>query len=155
MLDSSTYTTQILDWANWEPRVNSWLALPADAALELTPGYNDATRGITADVKIKMINELTDPVSLAVYFTEDSIIQWQKDGITDVPNYVHNHVLRGSLNGTYGESLGVQSAGTEITRSYSGTLTPSDAVAEHVHLVAILMKETTKEIIQVEEVELK
>ncbi len=155
MLSPGTNTTLVLDWANWEPKVNEWLLLPADAGLEITPSYNDGTREITADVKVKMVNELTDPVSLAVYFSEDSIINWQKDGSTNIPDYVHNHVLRGTLNGVYGESLGVQSAGAEITRSYSGTLTPSDAVADHVHLVAILMNETTKEIIQVEEVKLK
>jgi hypothetical protein len=55
----------------------------------------------------------------------------------------------------YGESLGIQSAGAEITRSYSATLLPNDAVADHIHLVAILTNETTKEIIQVEEIKLK
>jgi hypothetical protein len=155
MLNTGTNNQLILDWANWEPKINDWLAIPADAGLEITPTYNETNRSITADVTVKMVNELTDPVSLAVYFTEDSILQWQKDGNTNVQNYVHNHVLRGSLNGMYGESLGIQSAGAEITRSYSATLLPNDAVADHIHLVAILTNETTKEIIQVEEIKLK
>lgn len=155
MINTSTSTQLILDWANWEPKVSEWLALPADAGIEITPTYNAGNRNISAEVKVKVVNELTDPVSLAVYFSEDSIIQWQKDGSTNVQNYVHNHVLRGSLNGVYGESLGPQAAGTEITRTYSGTLTPNDAVADNVHLVAVLMNEITKEVIQVEEVHLK
>jgi hypothetical protein len=155
MLNTSTNTQLILDWANWEPKVNDWLAIPADAGIEITPTYNETNRNITADVTVKIVNELTDPVSLAVYFSEDSILQWQKDGSTNVQNYVHNHVLRGSLNGTYGESLGIQAAGAEITRTYSATLVPNDAVADHIHLVAILSNEITKEIIQVEEIKLK
>lgn len=155
MINTSTNTQLILDWANWEPKVSEWLAIPADAGIEITPTYNETNRAISAEVKVKVIKALTDPVSLAVYFTEDSILQWQKDGSTNVQNYVHNHVLRGSLNGVYGESLGAQAAGAEITRTYSGTLIPNDAVADKVHLVAILMNETTKEVIQVEEVELK
>lgn len=155
MINTSTNTQLILDWANWEPKVSEWLAIPADAGIEIDPSYNETSRTMTAEVKVKVIKALTDPVSLAVYFTEDSILQWQKDGSTNVQNYVHNHVLRGSLNGVYGESLGAQAAGAEITRTYSGTLIPNDAVADKVHLVAILMNETTKEVIQVEEVELK
>ncbi len=155
MLNTSTSSQLILDWGNWDPKVSEWLAIPADAGLEITPAYDNVNREITAEVNVKVINELTDPVSLAVYFSEDSILQWQKDGSTNVQNYIHNHVLRGSLNGVYGESLGAQAAGTEITRTYTGTLAPADAVAEHVHLVAVLMNETTKEIIQVEEVKLK
>lgn len=155
MVNPSTNTQLILDWANWEPKINEWLTLPADAGIEITPAYNSTNRQITANVKLKVVNPLTDPVSLAVYFSEDSIINWQKDGSTNVQNYVHNHVLRGSLNGVYGESLGTLAQGTEITRTFSGTLTPADAVAGKVNLVAILMKESTKEIIQVEEVKLQ
>jgi len=155
MLNSGTNNQLILDWANWEPKINDWLAIPADAGIEITPTYNETNKSITADVTVKVVNELTDPVSLAVYFTEDSIIQWQKDGNTNVQSYIHNHVLRGTLNGTYGESLGTQAAGAEITRSYSATLVPNDAVADHIHLVAILTNEITKEVIQVEEIKLK
>ena len=154
MLNAGTNDPLILDWGSWEDKVTQWLDTPADAGLEITPGYEAATKSITAEVKVKVVNDLTDPAELAVYFIEDSILQWQKDGSVNVQNYVHNHVLRGSLNGTYGENIGTVAAGTSITKTYSGPLVPADAVPEHVKLVAILTNSVTHEVIQVEEIDL-
>lgn len=155
MLNPGTNDQLVLDWAGWENKVNDWLNEVATAGIEITPSYNSGTNKITADVELKVVSDLTDPVSLAVYFSEDSIIQWQKDGGNNVQNYVHNHVLRGSLNGTYGEDLGVLSAGDIISKTYEDFLTPNDANPAHIYLVAVLSNNLTKEIIQVEEVKLQ
>lgn len=154
MLNPGTSDQLILDWAGWESKTNDWINTVAKAGLEITTGYDSGNRGITANVDVKTVSDLTDPVSLAVYFVEDSILNWQKDGSTNVQNYVHRHVLRGSLNGTYGEDLGALSAGTELTKTYSGTLIPADADAAHTYIVAVLTNNVTKEVVQVEEVKL-
>lgn len=54
---------------------------------------------------------------VCVYLIEDSIVAAQKNNNTELGpkdwlDYVHNHVLRGSLNGTWGSSL---SGGTAVT----------------------------------------
>ncbi|MBL7922941.1 MAG: Omp28 family outer membrane lipoprotein [Bacteroidia bacterium] len=154
MLNPGTNDPQILDWAAWAPKLSEWYALPADAGLEITPTYDAGSRTITAEVDVKVVDNLVNPAKLAVYFIEDSIIQWQKDGTSNVQNYVHNHVLRGSLNGAYGEDLGTLNAGDEISKTYSNSLVPNDAVPEKIKLVAILSDAVTKEVIQVEEVDL-
>ncbi|MFM1745797.1 MAG: hypothetical protein RLZZ630_1734 [Bacteroidota bacterium] len=158
MINPGTGSTWVMDWGSWEDRVSEWLALPADAGITMTTTYDSASRMITAGVTIKALSALNQDCELAVYFIEDEIINWQKDQTaspTDVSNYEHNHVLRGSLNGTYGENIGTLQAGQELSRSYSGTLTPSDANPDKVKLVAILSNSVTKEIIQAEEVSLK
>jgi hypothetical protein len=93
--------------------------------------------------------------TLAVYFSEDSIVKWQKDGSINDSTYVHNHVLRGSFNGMLGEDLGVIAAGDEIIKNYSTALIPPDVDVNHVYLVAILTNTVTKEVIQVTEVKLQ
>jgi len=155
MLNPGTSDQLILDWAGWESKTDQWINTVAKAGIEITTSYDNGNRNITADVDLKVVSDLTDPVSLAVYFVEDSIVNWQKDGSTNVQNYIHRHVLRGTLNGTYGEDLGSLTAGTELTKSYTGQLTPADADAAHVYIVAILTNNVTKEVVQVEEVKLQ
>jgi hypothetical protein len=152
--DAGSGNTIILDWGAWEDKVDELLLLPPDAGLKVTPSYNAGSNQMTAEVEVKVINELTDAVRLTVFFSEDSIVKPQKDGTTNVPDYVHRHVLRGSLNGTYGEDLGPQAAGATITRAYSRTLAPADAVASKIYLVAVLTNDVTGEVIQAEEVKL-
>ena len=154
MLDSVTGNRLILDWSAWASRLSDWYSRPADAGIDMSATYNAGNRNISASVDVKILKDLSNPSKLAVYFIEDSIIQWQKDGSTNVQSYVHNHVLRGSLNGTYGEDIGTLNAGDEVSRTYSNTLTPNDAVPEKVKLVAILTDAVTKEVIQVEEIDL-
>jgi hypothetical protein len=158
MINPGTGSTWVMDWGSWEDRISEWLALPADAGITMTSSYTSATKSITASITVKALNNLSQDCELAVYFIEDEIINWQKDQTAspaDVQNYEHNHVLRGSLNGTYGENIGTLQAGESLTRTYSGTLTPADANPDKVKLVAILSNAVTKEIIQVEEVSLK
>ena len=155
MLNPGTSDQLILDWAGWESKVDQWINTVAKDGIEISTSYDNGTKNITADIDLKVVSDLTDPVSLAVYFVEDSIVNWQKDGSTNVQNYIHRHVLRGSLNGTYGEDLGPLTAGTELTKSYTGQLIPADADAAHIYIVAILTNNVTKEVIQVEEVKLQ
>lgn len=154
MLNPGTTSQLVFDWAGWESKIDQWINTVAKAGLEITPGYNSGSNTMTAEVKVKAVSDLTDGVHLAVYFSEDSIVKWQKDGSINDSTYVHNHVLRGSFNGMLGEDLGVIAGGDSLTKSYSVALTPSDVVAGKVHLVAILSNTVTKEVIQVTEVKL-
>ncbi len=155
MLNPGTSDQLILDWAGWEPKINDWLSTTAKAGIEITPSYNSGNRKISADVEVKAVSDLTDPVRLAVYFVEDSIVNWQKDNGTNIQNYIHRHVLRGSLNGTYGEDLGALSAGAVVNKTYEDFLIPNDANAAQVYLVAILTNSVTDEVVQVEEIKLQ
>jgi len=154
MLNPGTTNQLVLDWAGWESKVDPWLNSLAKAGIEITPSYNAGNNMMSAEVKINVVTDLLDGVSLAVYFSEDSIVKWQKDNAGDIEFYVHNHVLRGSFNGMYGEDLGVLAAGTEITKTYSVALLPSDVRVDYVHLVGVLTNNITKEVIQVIEVKL-
>jgi len=156
-LNPTTGTPFVLDWATWEGKINDLLQQPAEAGLKISPAYDSVSRTITANVEVKMLSVNPEAMELAVYFMEDSIIKWQKDqdaSPTDVQNYVHNHVLRGSMNGTYGQNLGVLTEGQTVIKSYSANLAPADAVAKNISLVAILSNSATKEVVQVEEVHL-
>lgn len=67
----------------------------------------DESGRITVDVDCEFISDVTFPMNLTVWIIENGLVapQVTKTGGRD-NNYVHNHVLRGSLNGTWGQLIG-------------------------------------------------
>ena len=97
--------------------------------------------------------DLTSTYRLSVYLVEDHITQWQKDydvSPSDIPDYDHREVLRGSLNGTYGDVINAVTEGSVNSNSYNITL-DQEFDAEHCYIVAFLYDEATREIIEVEQ----
>ena len=103
-------------------------------------------------VRTSMANNYSNPIGLAVYFTEDSIISAQKVGPIDSLNYIHRHMLRGSFNGAFGETISSDVvAGDVYTNSYNMKVSPQTANVSQIYIVALLFDIITKQIIQVEE----
>jgi hypothetical protein len=153
---ASTSSQYIFDWPDWEVTVDTILQRPADAGLTINNSFNTMDSLMTSNVSVKMINDYANPVNLAVYFAEDSIIAPQKMSSTpsaiNVLNYVHRHVLRGAFLGTYGETIANSTnAGQVFNKTYNIKLSPSTANANQVYIYAILFDNITKEILQVEE----
>lgn len=151
MVNRAPYNGQLItDWGSWEGALTAQIAKPAEASIKISSTYNDANREINSTVEVELLKDLPNPASLCLYMVEDSIINYQKDGTLSIPDYVHRHVLRGSLNGTWGEDIGTQTSGANISRTITGTLQPLDAVASKSYLYAILYDSVTEEVIQAE-----
>lgn len=97
---------------------------PLDVRLKAT---QQSGSGTTVDIDVKVIctdSLLTDAVSgkLQVWITEDSIVALQDylngQHFTD---YVHNHVLRATVNGDWGEAVSV--SGWSDTKEFHYTAT--------------------------------
>jgi hypothetical protein len=142
----------ILEWSAWEGAIDKALAKPVLAGLKMTTTYDAGSKNISCSIVTEVLQDMTDNLQLAMYIVEDSIVNWQKDGTVKERNYMHRHVLRGSLNGEYGVDLGAGLLeGTKITKTASATLLPADANPTHVSIYAVLTNAVTKEVIQVEE----
>jgi hypothetical protein len=149
----------IVDYLDWGTQVNSILASnsTAPAAIEIETVYNSSTRNLEATIHTEFLTSLSGTYNLTVFLAEDSIINWQKDyDVTpnDIPNYVHREVLRGSMNGTYGTALPSSSTGDTLTSVFNSTL---DAAWDenHISVIAFITDGATKEVIQVEQVEVE
>lgn len=145
------------DRDKWGELVVEELTKPVLAKIDRASEYNPTTRTLSLGTTTKFIQEYTNSTNLVVYLTEDSLMDWQKDyrlpsGQQDIPNYMHRHVLRASLNGSFGESLtsAPASAGDQFTKNFNYTV-PSAFVAKHCALVIVLYDSVTKEVLQVEE----
>lgn len=126
--------------------VRSLLIEPsADIYLELVEDSSLPDSVIKVNVTIETLKEIDFPVSLNVQVTEDNIKGSQVDGGHVNESYVHNHVLRCAVNGTWGESVTMPSVGnkTQIKEYIIDIKKPW--VKENCSIVAYLYNSETKE----------
>jgi hypothetical protein len=162
---SSSTTTHVKAYASWATEVATELAKPALAKIAITNTYTSGTRGLSCSVDATFLYDtLTGgPYKLVVVAIQDSIIADQLNAGVYVPNYVHQHVLRDNLNGTWGDVLvtGTIVANSVINKTYSYTFPttyPSSGGAastacdvNQCYIIAYIYNDATKEVIQVEE----
>ena len=119
--------SQYLSEDYWETNIQQLIALAPKMVITLNTGYDTASKKITVDAHIKYLTNSSSNDYLALYITEDSIVAYQTDDSqtpSDVPNYVHNAVLRTSLTGTWGEQISPtgMKAGDSITITHQYTI---------------------------------
>ncbi|MFC1732460.1 Omp28 family outer membrane lipoprotein [candidate division KSB1 bacterium] len=150
--------SQIIETGDWNTFVDSLLQVEQDAQIEITNNYIENTRVLNTTVETEFFNPITGPIALCVYIVEDSIIAPQKNNDPIISpdehilDYVHMHVLRGSMNGTWGDTLiqGNPVVNQKYSKSYSFTL-DNAWEAKNCGVVAFVYYIQNEEIIQAEE----
>ena len=149
-------------------RPNEWAGVISTAVaeeplmdLQLIVDYDATDRKICAHTKSYFLQTLDRNLKLEAVIIEDSIIATQKNNdpavgeVGDILDFVHMHVVRGTLNGTWGSTLAT--VGTANPASVIKTLQsilPAGCKPENCHIVAFVFDEDTKEVLQAAEVEL-
>lgn len=125
--------------SEWGTIVYNEIQKTAPVGITLANSYDTDSRTATIDVSMLGIN----PVSgkLQVWLIEDGItaMQMMQDGTVDY-NYVHNHVFREAVNGTWGEDVSVNEGATAI-KQYTFTLNEK-YVAANVSVVAFIYNDS-------------
>jgi hypothetical protein len=132
--------TGTCDYLSWGAKVRDDLSKNAQVSLEASCDYDKASRNATITVKGNGV-EGSVSGSLQVWLTEDNITDFQlmPDGSRN-DAYVHNHVLRCAVNGTWGVSFHVGEAEQFI---YDFTQILDDGwVPENMHVVAFVYDDT-------------
>jgi len=154
MVNRKGYPGQhVLNFQAWPPEVADAIPETPRADLNLEAELNGNT--ITADVEVIYQTDLDGDYAVVVWVTEDGIIAPQVYVGQTIPDYEHNHVLRTSLNSTWGDTL--SSGPVDILTPYEATFSTtwnSDWNEQNCHVVAFLYDLETYEVIQVEEIKL-
>ncbi len=133
---------------------------PAYVKLELTANYNETAKEIALDIKMNFLQQVSEPLNVVAYIVEDSIIQYQRDDRqpdVNVLNYNHMHILRGSMNGTWGDLISgnVIAGKTELTKNLKYVIpSTKDWKPKDISLIVTLINAQNKEIQQVEKIKL-
>ncbi|MFN4235243.1 MAG: Omp28 family outer membrane lipoprotein [Bacteroidia bacterium] len=152
--------------SQWNTVLNALKDSTPSAQILLSFMYDESSRNLSTSVKIPILKNLNGSYALVLYFIEDNIVDWQKIypnkpvpgyGTGDIEFYTHKHVLRGTINGTWGETVITSAAtiGDTLTKNYSAFNVKTDWNIDNGYIVAYLYNTATKEILQAREKKIK
>lgn len=126
----------------------------------LSAGYDPTTRKLNTTVKTKFRRSYPNNTKLCVVFTEDSIIGPQKDYRRNpdvIEEYEFMHMLRGSINGSWGADLKAAPIKYQdsVIVSYPNFSLDSKFVDKNVTVIAFVYDAISKEVLQVEKVKIR
>jgi len=149
----------ILSYDAWAEAINVILQNKPKLGIKIQNTFNTSTNTLNTTVEIKILENISSITKLALFVAEDSIIAPQTDyesNPTLIPNYVHMHVLRKSINGTWGQEIPIntKNVGDTIKRQFSLNWN-NQWVLKNSYVIAYVYDASNNEIIQVESNNLK
>jgi len=143
----------VLDHGDWLSKVSSLIAQEAELTLSQSASFNASSRELSIDISFRFVQKVQEELKYVVYLLEDSLNSPQKNYAIpegEILNYYHRHVLRTSLNGTWGEVLG---AGNEFTvgqiLSQSKTYTiPANWNEKRISVVTVVYRVSDRSVMQ-------
>ena len=121
---------------NWAAEVGLIISEKANLSVNIANAYDAKTRTLTTKVGAFGVNGTVNG-KLQVWIVEDGIkaMQLMPDGSAN-QDYIHNHVFRAAVNGTWGEEVTVKE-GETTSKDYSYVL-PETWNAENISVVAFV-----------------
>lgn len=146
-------------YSEWGSSINEILQEPQWLNIVTSTSFDTTSRKLNVTATVYVINtfQADSGLKLCFYLTEDSLIGWQKDADNesgeDVSNYVHRHVLRAALNGTWGEtiSLNTNIVGYSTSINVNNFEVSTDYNENHCYIVTFVYNVSTLEILQADE----
>lgn len=135
-------TESLYSYNSLEADVNKALATKtASAGIGMSKSVSGST--MTIATKTIFFKEISGTYNLAVYVTENSVSYNQTRDSAPTPFMkVHDHILRGSANGTWGAQLvsGSATKNQEINGSYTFSIPSTVKNSDNLHIVAVIYK---------------
>lgn len=130
---------------NWAAMVGTIISEKANLSVKIANAYDAATRTLTTTVGADGVNGTVNG-KLQVWIVEDGVkaLQMMPDGKSN-KEYIHNHVFRAAVNGTWGEDVTVKK-GETTTKQYSYVL-PEAWNADNIAVVAFVYNDGGVEIV--------
>lgn len=121
---------------NWAAMVGTIISEKANLSVKIANAYDAATRTLTTTVEADGVNGTVNG-KLQVWIVEDGVkaLQMMPDGKSN-KEYIHNHVFRAAVNGTWGEDVTVKEDET-TTKQYQYVL-PEAWNADNIAVVAFV-----------------
>jgi hypothetical protein len=153
-------TNHVKGYSTWKSLASQEVKKPQQVKINMITKYDTVSRGLNVYTTATFKQALTGDYYLNLVYFEDGIVGKQKYYLPapgkDSVGYVFNHVLRGSINGSWGDLLISNPSSTSIvSKKYFSFGLPANVNDKKIHIVALVYNNTSKEIIQVEELKIK
>jgi len=136
------WETDVLTIKNDVPKVS----------IGLSSLYDDSTRTAKAVVTTNWQSSTSGNYNIQIQLVEDSIVAWQLDNGVHTQFYMHRHVFRKAMNGTWGSPLPSSNVGDTNTQEFAITLDPSWNVSHCMIVAYVYQIAPSYEILQGEKV---
>lgn len=154
-------------------RINTWYPLAehehldevlnhvgSNAPLGLAILSEFSNNTISATIRVGFANNYTENLNLVVYLLENGLVKNQTNyteffgGTSTIYNYVHNDVLRAIVTPHLGTPIPLEESVNEHIYTYNLSQIIPTSVSDptNLHLVAFVVKASTREVINVQEV---
>lgn len=149
MIDRSEFDgQQVLGSEVWVSDIASIINQTPPLIMIMTNSYDSTSRTVKSYIYSKFLQSLSGSYTITVCVMEDNIISAQDSSNTIIHDYNFRDVMRGAVNGTYGEVL---TNSVDPTLTYLGRFSISintSWVAKNCWILAFVSKSDTKEILQ-------
>ena len=151
---------RINDWDNPDNNIEAVTALTGyGASLGLSIDSSIQATSINATVEVGFEEDVTTPLKIVVYLTENGLIYDQSNstdyygGVNPIVDFEHNDVLRAIYTDHLGEMIpgGETTADNVYTISIQETIPTSVENNNELHLVAFVTNSNTNEVLNVRE----
>lgn len=134
---------------DWIQRASEALVVPTVVTLAATCEYDASSRQLSVDYAVEFLDYVNSKLNVTVWLVENKIMgtQTMPDGKPNL-NYEHNHVLRASLNGNWGETIGTSFAEGDKKEGTASMTLQEDWVAENCDVVVYVYRDDNKEVEQ-------
>jgi hypothetical protein len=162
MINRMGFTTKqhAIPDADWGSKTSVIVEQSPAVGISLKPEFDITNKTLKLEAVTEFLKNVEPDSYLAIYLVEDSIVQYQYDkekSPSDIPDYVHMHVLRDAVNSTWGDQLSTTAitAGQVFKKNYTYTIPEGkDWKPEHMKIIAYVHRyNSTYEVLNVEEVE--
>lgn len=155
-----TGTNPVQKESKWPSSIALDKKEPMVVKLDVTTKYDTTLRSLSAEVRAKFLSSYQNETKLSVVLTEDEIIGPQKDyrkTPNKVPDFKFEHMLRGSLNGSWGDVLksGPIATNDSALTSYPNLGLDSAFNDKHVYVVVFAYDAVTRKVLQAEKVKIR
>lgn len=145
-------TTQLpVQAAEWPNAVAAQVKLPKAAVMSMHNGVTIAKGDTTlsTSVQVRFLKKFEGKYNLCVCITEDSIVGVQQVGPTIKYDYVFNDLLRGAVNGFFGEQItAANDTVTVLKKDYTQKLS-GKWNTNNMNVVAFILNGDTKQVLHI------
>ncbi|MDE7421720.1 MAG: Omp28 family outer membrane lipoprotein [Muribaculaceae bacterium] len=134
---------------DWQQRASEALKIPSVLNLAATCEYDKDSRNLTVDYSVEFLDYVNTKLNVTAWLVENHIMGTQKmpNGSTN-RNYEHNHVLRASLNGDWGQELGSAFLEGDVKEGTASMTLEEGWAAENCDVVVYVYRDDNKEVEQ-------
>ena len=152
---------------NWSSVLNIAKTDPLVVKLDVTTKYDSTVKSLNVDVIASFKKVYSKNVMISVVLTEDGIKGLQDDQGVEIPEYDFEHMLRGAVNGDWGESLKTTpiAVNDTVKKSFSNfslnglvytpTTKPIVVNDKNISVVVFAYDAITREVLQVEKIKIR